>query len=120
MNHFITVAEAAAMTSRYRNQKENILKTEYRGQNILCYSETFHRAAFDALLGKPGCQNLRIYYGMADDLKIHAIIVGVDSQNADMLPATNALSALTEDVDSVFDRGIRCPDLCPDPSPLNT
>lgn len=120
MNHFITVPEAAAMTSRYRNQKENILKTEYQGQNILCYSETFHRAAFDTLLGKAGCQSLRIYYGMAEDLKIHAIIVGVDSQNADILPEANSSFALTDDDDSVFDRGIRCPDLCPDPSPLNT
>ncbi|WP_276504439.1 hypothetical protein [Terrimonas pollutisoli] len=120
MNHFISVPEAAAMTSRYRNQKETILKSEYQGQNILCQSETFDRLAFDTVLGKTGCQALRIYYGMAEDLKIHAIIVGVDGQNADILPGANATSTLTEDDDAVFDRGIRCPDLCPDSSPLNT
>ncbi|MFC0776019.1 hypothetical protein [Terrimonas alba] len=118
MNHFIPVAEAAVMTQRYRNQKENILKTNYEGQNLLCISETFDRAPFDTVLGKSGCMGLRIYYGMSEDLKIHAIIVGVDAANADILPDSSA--SLTEEDDSVIDRAIRCPDLCAEPSPLNT
>ena len=119
MNHFITVTEAVEMTTRYRNQKENILKTNYAGQNILCKAETFDREPFDTVLGKAGCSGLRIYYGMSEDLKIHAIIVGVNAANEDMIPDVNA-SLVTEEDDSVFDRAIRCPDLCPPESPLNT
>lgn len=119
MNHFISLSEAVDMTNRYRNQSENILKTNYQGQNLLCTCETFDRVPFETLLNKTGCMGLRIYYGMAEDLKIHAIIVGVNAQDADMLPAINP-TLTTEDDDSVFDRGIRCPELCPPTSPLNT
>lgn len=116
MNHFITLQEAIDMTTLYRAEKENILKTEYQSQNILPRSEAFSRAPFDTLLAKTGCGGLRIYYGMTEDLKIHAIIVATDENGNDMLPEQT--NSLTEDED-VFERGNRCPDICPDESPLN-
>lgn len=120
MNHFISLQEAIAMTSLYRSEKENILKTEYQGQGILPLSESFERDAFDTVLGKSGCTGLRIYYGMSEDLKIHALVVGVDENGEDMLPASSSMSEQPEEEDDIIEKGIRCPDICPEESPLNT
>lgn len=114
MNHFISLASAVSMTSRFRDYRENILKAEYQGQNILAYSESFERAAFDALLNKTETVGLRMYYGMDENLKIHAIIVGFDVNGEDILP--ESLTGADEDI---IDNGNRCPDICPPPSPLN-
>lgn len=107
------------MTTRYRQNRETILAASYQNQNILPLSETFDRAAFDALLAKTGCTRLRIYYGMDEDKKLHAIIVAVDDQNEDMLSQSAALTAEDEEED-LLERGFRCPDDCPPDSPLNT
>lgn len=106
------------MTTRFRNNRENILKTEYEDQNILPFSETFDRAAFDALLNEDGAQGLRIYYGMDENLKIHTIIVGVNENNEDILPTSTL--ALTEEEPYIVENGTRCPELCPAPSPLTS
>lgn len=120
MNHFISLQEAIDMTSLYRSQGQNILKPEYEGQGILALSETFGRSVFDTVLSKAGCTGLRIYYGMSDDLKIHAIIVGVDSAGDDMLPEEDRLLESSETAEEdIIERGIRCPDICPPGSPLN-
>jgi hypothetical protein len=50
---------------------------------------------------------------MSDDLRLHAIIVGVDANNVDML----------DGVDSILERGVICPPLCPtlpEVSPLDS
>lgn len=121
MNHFISLQEAIDMTSLYRSEKENILKTEYQSQGILPLSEAFEREAFDTVLGKTGCAGLRIYYGMTEDLKVHALVVGVDENGHDMLPETESASQTTEEEDDdIIEKGIRCPDICPGESPLNT
>lgn len=117
MSQFISLQEAVAMTTLYRQEKENILATAYKGQNILARSETFDRAAIDVLLAKSGCAALRVYYGMSEDLKVHAILVPVDEENADILPELTV--SLTDDDDDIVERGVRCPEDCPPPSPLN-
>lgn len=118
MNHFISLQEAIDMTSLYRQEQENILKPEFQHQNILARSEAFDRAAFDTLLAKNGCKGLRIYYGMDAQLKIHAIIVPTDADGNDILPTTNLTTE--EGEDDIAERGIRCPDICPTGSPLNS
>jgi len=123
--HFISLAEAAALNARYRQHHENILKEAYQGQNILPLSETFDRYAVDTVLEKPGCTGLRVYYGMTEDLAVHAVMVGVDENNRDILPVTTGTSAAaageTDEEDGfILERAIRCPDLCPDSSPLNS
>lgn len=118
MNHFISLQEAIDMTSLYRQESENILKPAYQNQNILARSEAFDRAAFDTLLAKNGCAGLRIYYGMDAQLKVHAIIVPTDANGNDILPSQTLTS--TEDGDDIAERGIRCPDICPTESPLNS
>lgn len=104
------------MTALYRSDKEAILATAYQNQNILANSETFNRYAFDTLLAIDGCAGLRIYYGMDENLKVHAIIVPVDSENEDILPDSESLMLVEP---NIVEEGQRCPDLCPPPSPLN-
>ncbi|AHF18113.1 hypothetical protein [Niabella soli] len=115
MKHEIPLTEAAAMTYRYRQNMETILAPDFQNKDLLPLSETFDRAAIDALLAQPGCAALRIYYGMDTELKLHAVLVGSDASNKDILPA----AAGTLDDGEVVDAGIRCPPQCPDPSPLN-
>ncbi|MGN6298288.1 MAG: hypothetical protein ACTHM7_15970 [Ginsengibacter sp.] len=55
---------------------------------------------------------------MSDDLKVHAVIVGVNSNNEDILPSS--VSMLTREDDPVIlEEATRCPDDCPPSSPLN-
>lgn len=132
--HRIPLDKAKKMTKFFR---------DHRGQNnipgqlgtIVPISETFDRAGFDALLAQPGCVGVRIYYGMDDTLGLHAIIVGVDAQNRDILPAATTSSTTTtlttatttesdltseEETGIILDDGFRCPPSCPPPSDLNT
>lgn len=119
-SHFITLDRAIAMTGTYRDNRELILGAAYQGQNLLALSETFNRAAFDQLLATEGCAGLRIYYGMDEDLKVHAVAVAVNDLNEDILPAQSAAStSLTDDGNVIVEEGQRCPPICPDPSPLN-
>lgn len=118
MNHFISLQEAVDMTTLYRAEHENILKTQFQNQNILARSESFERAAFETLLAKNGCAGLRIYYGMDETYKVHAIIVAIDANGADILPSSNLTE--TEEEKDIVERGIRCPELCPTASPLNS
>lgn len=122
--HFITLAAAVAMTTLYRNEREQILLPEYRGKNLLCTSETFALSDLNALLQEPGCAGFRIYYGMKEDKTVHAILVGTDSAGNDLLPTvktTGEITAKNDDDDSlILQEGQRCPPLCPDPSPLNS
>lgn len=117
MSHFISLQEALNMTTLYRAERENILDSTYRNQNILPIAESFSRGAFDSVLAQSGCAGLRIYYGMGEDLKVHALIVGMDSNGHDLLPAANALN---EEEELIIERGNRCPDICDSSSPLNS
>lgn len=118
-NHFIPVAQAIEMTTLYRKDRESILNPSYAGKNILALSDTLPREVFETLLKKPGCQSLRIYYGMDAELRVHPLIVAVNENNEDILPAAGSGSTLGDGDDSVADDAMRCPPLCPPPSPLN-
>ena len=120
-SHFISLEQAISMTSSYRANRETIVATEYRGQDILPLSETFNRQAFDQLLATPDCAGLRIYFGMDENLKIHAVIVAVNALNQDILPLSNngSVSSGTDDV-VLLEEGQRCPPICPEDSPLNS
>lgn len=117
MNQFISLQQAINMTTLYRSERENILASPYMGQNILALSETFNRSVFDTLLAKPGCVSIRIYYGMDPSLKVHAILVPVNENNEDILPASSV--ALTDPGEDIGEQGQRCPEECPPDSPLN-
>jgi len=116
-SHFISVSTAVDMTTTYRAEKENILASAYQNQDILPLSETFNRNALDTLLALEGCEGIRIYYGMDENLKVHAILVGVTEENTDILPSVS----LTETEDEfVVEIGQRCPVDCPPGSVLNS
>ena len=111
MSHLINLQTAITMTSTFRTNKETILATAYRNQNILTICETFTRDAFDTLLGQDDCQGIRIYFGMDSNYKVNAVIVGIDSNGNDILK-TGA--------EKIAEMGQRCPPYCPSASPLNS
>ena len=119
MSNFISLSEGIEMTTAFRNNKDTILKSAYAGQNILANSETFSKADVETLLAKDGCEKLRIYSGMDANLQVHAILVAVDADNKDILPAANSLLSSEEEEDYLLERGQRCPTICPEDSPLN-
>ena len=122
MSKPISLQQAIEMTSLYRKEKENILDPGFKGRNILVNSETFDRADIDALLAEPDCKSIRVYYGMDDLFQVHAIIVGVNSNDEDILPSIEIASKSTDTPDSggyAIEEGIRCPPACPKPSSLN-
>lgn len=104
-NHEISSQQAIAMTTLYRvNRPSNF---------PIC--ETFEADAINNLLATEGCKYLRIYYGMTEELKTHAILVAVDANDQDILPSG------TDDDDPpvIIEDGYRCPPDCPPASPLN-
>ncbi len=117
MSHFISLQQASEMTKRYRTHRSQITLTEHQGDDLFALSETFERSAIDALLIQPGCTGIRIYYGMDQDLKVHAILVASDEHNADILRSDNSAARADESV--IVEMANRCPPLCPQPSELN-
>ncbi len=122
MNHFITLTQAVQMTETFRQHREAILTPSAKNQNLLPLSETFDRAAFEALLAQPGATGVRLYYGMDEELKLHGIFVAVDEANRDILGSSLLLGSATaaeEPGSTIVEVGKRCPEDCPPPSPLN-
>lgn len=107
MQHSISLEQAKEMTALYRAQKENILSNEYKNTGILSLSETFEAESLLAVLNQSGCEKLRIYFGMDTTLKVHAIIVGVNGSDEEILGGEN----------SIMEEGTPCPPYCPPPPP---
>lgn len=109
--HSIPLQEAIDMTTRYREQKDNIVKPQYT--NLLPLSETFDKTAFDILTAENGCASIRCYLGMDKDLVIRLIFVGVDANDQDILPPAEGAE--------IMEVGAHCPPVCPGgASPLNS
>jgi len=118
MSNSIPLSLAVAMTGRYRTNKNSIL-TSGSDTDILPISETFEAASVANLLSTPGCASIRVYYGMSEDLYLHAIMVAVDESGADILPASDYAAGSTGNNPDVVDEGKRCPPNCDAPSLLN-
>ena len=127
LSHKITLGRAKQMTRRYREYKDEILKPEFSGRDILANSDTISREALERLLAQPGCVAMRIYYGMNDQMHIKPILVGVNENNEDMLrvqaaPTIGSISTLstasiepitpTETEGEILDEMTRCPPGC--------
>lgn len=119
MSQFISLPEAIAMTTLYRQNKDTILAEPYKEKNVLCRCETFDREVLDALLAKPDCARIRIYYGMDTQLRVHAILVPVNERNEDILPPIGGAAPLDGGGEDIGEQAHRCPDDCPPESPLN-
>jgi hypothetical protein len=113
--HSIPLKDAVIMNRTYRAMKEIILDPRFQNKGILPTCETFDREAIDNLLAQPGCMSLRIYYGMDAENKVHAVLVGVDANDNDMLPLTNDEPGV-----EILENSTRCPASCPPISVLNT
>ncbi len=94
-DHLISVADAAAMTARFRSQNAAATRAWY-----------FHRSALDALLSQAGCGGLRIYRAQAENGDLQLVLVGTDAQGNDLLPKTVKESGL------VAERAWPCPPMC--------
>lgn len=123
MSNFITLEKALQMINLYRNEKDKFQNGGYPGRQILPFSEKFDGAQCQQVLGQPGCQGLRIYYGMDDDLKIHLIIVAVDANNNDVINRNMNSSIASASAgggggeeDLILEEGQLCPPACP-PTP---
>ena len=119
--NFISLAEAKTLTTTFRNAKDSILEPQFKDRGILPVCETFPRDAFDIVLAKKGCVGLRIYFAMDPTNTVKLIVVGVNDQDQDMIPAVSGGRVDTTVVgDDIIDQGRRCPFDCPPPSPLNS
>jgi hypothetical protein len=115
MSHAISLDDAKEMISVYRANREAILSNEYKGQDILAYSEAFDVDAILTLIANTLCRKMRIYYGMDETKKVHAILVAVDGNGKDILPLDPGVPT-----PMIVEDGVRCPTLCPTPSDLNS
>jgi hypothetical protein len=118
MSKPISLQRGVSMTTLYRMEKEVILEPSYRGKGILPICETFDKKSFEDVLMVPGCEQVRIYYGMESDLTVHAILVAVDAKGQDILP--NSPFDVSDEEPYLWDDGTRCPNECPPDSPLNS
>jgi hypothetical protein len=116
MTHEIPLEKAIEMTKRYRENRGSILAPGHKPA-MLAICETFNKASVLALLNEGTCEQLRIYYGMDDQLNIHAILVGADAEGNDLLPAAD--KAVAEEPPVILEDAQRCPSYCPPPSSLN-
>ena len=116
---FISLQQAVEMTTRYRQNKDRVINSQYAGMDILALCDKFDRTTFDTLLEKTDCSAIRIYYGMDESLKIHPVVVAVNESDEDILPDSSLGSNLEVEDDDIGDDALRCPPYCPPPSPLN-
>ena len=120
MSNFLTVAEASRMTRVYRENRDTILLPAFQGKDILPVCETIERHFIETLLSRQGCSKIRIYLGMDEQMQVHAILVGVNENDEDILPASaSADDPATGDDELIVDNGTRCPPICPPKSDLN-
>jgi hypothetical protein len=107
-NHEISLQDAIDMTTLYRTNRPSNFP--------IC--ETFEKDAIINLLDTEGCAFFRIYYGMKENLQADAILVAVNDEGEDILPAAASLQT-TGDPIIILEDGYRCPEACPPSSPLN-
>jgi small basic protein len=111
-SHYISLAQFLAMKELYGTNSENVLAPQYQGQEILVVSELFNVTPFNALVSVPGCAGIRIYYGMDETLKIHAMLVAVDANNQDLLPQGGNAIFAKDSGPPIVEEGQRCPPSC--------
>lgn len=93
----ITLADASKMTADFRSKFPNETRSYY-------YSDT----VFKDLLAQRGCVGIRIYNGLDASGVMHAILVGVDSNDNDLYNG------------KIYQYGTICPPICPPKNPLNS
>src|SRR6266404_3504274 len=116
-NGFISLQQAIDMTTRYRQNKNAVIDPAYSSNDILSICNTFNKADIEALVAKPECAAIRLYFGMNEDLQVRPMLVAVDSNDNDILPPD--ASDAGEIGEFIADNTVICPPFCPNPSVLN-
>jgi hypothetical protein len=109
----ITLEEAITMTTNFRANITSVLAEDVQSVDIVANCETFDKTSFEDFINNPDCTSIRIYYGMDTSSKIHAIIVGVNTSDEDMIPT------MTQNY-PIKRADARCPTNCPPSSVLNS
>lgn len=99
--HLIPIAEAAALTARFRAGSPKAIR-----------GYLFDRKALDAILGQPGCAGLRIYRAAKPGGEDTLVLVGTDTSGSDLLTTAAGATGL------VAEEGLPCPPACSAASPL--
>lgn len=97
-DHSISLSDAAEMTARYRAQ---MAPGQIKGG-------FFGRDALEAILNQENCIGIRYYYGLDDSNKQVMVLVGVDTDENDMVNGELA------------ERSLLCPPFCNDSNVLNS
>ena len=92
----IPLATASAMTAKYRRDFPNETLAHFFGKNII-----------HEVLEQDGCVGARIYYAIDEFGAKQLVMVGVDSDENDILGI-------------VADMTFPCPNTCSTPNPLNS
>jgi hypothetical protein len=95
-DHSISLADAAAITKRYRDAKVSDVK-----------SGAFHKDQVLKLLSQPGCVALRIHYGRNADGSPALVLTGIDAAENDLTSA-------------ILEQHYPCPPMCGAANTLNT
>jgi hypothetical protein len=107
--HSISLSEAIELTSRFRTNRTP----------DLALSETFDKNSVLAMLSVPNSAQLRIYLGEKVNGDICSVLVAADAEGNDLLPPLSSSLDGEDDDTLILEDAIRCPQLCPPPSPLN-
>ncbi len=92
----ITLADASAMTAKYRRDNPNETLAHFFGKDIL-----------NRLLDRDECVGIRFYYGIDEDDNRQLVIVGVDGNENDL-------------TDLVVDMSYPCPNACSTSNAINS
>lgn len=96
---FISLQDAAALTARYRSGQQNPILGQFLGTEKL-----------QDLLKQTGCAGLRIYYGKKTDGTPTIVVVGVDTDENDILGQDPL----------ILDQAAPCPSYCSSSNDLNS
>ncbi len=73
-------------------------------------SHYYGRDTLDSILAQKGCTGIRVYYAINGNKEKELLVVGVDNQGNNMLPASDVV--LPGDI-SIMDNSYPCPPFCP-------
>ncbi len=96
--HAITLAEAAAMTKRFRDSVSSTATIAF----------AFDIESIKSLANQAGCDKMRAYPGLDENGDPQLILVGADATGNDIITGT------------LLERAIKCPQSCSSANPLNS
>ena len=112
------LTQASQWTRNYRNQNPGAPK----GHRI-------NKSQLDAILSQPGCEGIRVYYGLDEDNNRKLVMVGIDADENDIISTstTAALRTASSDTESADTASVSvatdfptCPPTCCPENTLNS